>query len=116
MKKTLAAFILLASASTFAEKSEYKTETSLLQIESVQCKEINQGIQGVVESGYDLGGAKYRLFFSGGREVQVFCDVLKTLVLTKGFASLKISNLKEVTNTDTSTGVLESISIELPND
>ena len=94
-----------------------KTHTSLLQIKDYKCEKSKGTISGSVKTGNDLGGADYKLSFSGAvAEIQVFCDVLEVLKKTGGFAALEISDLKEQANSTTTTGKLNAISIEKPSD
>jgi len=109
--------LVLVGISPYSAHAGGKTHTSLLQIKDCKCEKSKDIISGSVTTGNDLGGANYKLKFSGSAaEVQVFCDVLEVLKKSGGFAALEISNLKELTNSETSIGNLKSISIEKPND
>ena len=115
MKAFFTIFIFFASSITLA--SEKSFETSHLLVNDFSCKLVLKKIEGNVKTGNDLGGANYQLSFSGEEDhYQSFCDVLDLVKRKKSYVALKISHIKSVKETDTSSGTLEEIIFKAPND
>lgn len=110
-------FLGLIGSMPYITHAGSEMHTSLLQIKEIKCEKSKDKISGSLTTGNDLGGANYKLKFSGiAAEVQVFCEVLEVLKKSGSYAALEVSGLKQLPNSATSTGNLKSISIEVPND
>lgn len=117
MLRELIAGVAVFAFSTMAFAIEKVMETSLLNIESYKCVKSKSTVTGTLETGTDLGGARYKLRFEGeSHEIQPLCDVLEVLKKKGHYASLRISGFKEIPNSSTYTGHLDAIIIQPPSD